>query len=467
MSERSVPYNIDAERAVLGSCLLERETILVVRNLVGADEFYLEKHALVYNAILACLDQRQPPDLVTVAQQLRQRDSLDLVGGVSFLTELLDLPTAVHAEHYARIVRRTARQRRLIELGGQITAAAYDESRDPDELIEEAEQRLNLERSAAACPEDWQGQIIDGRDLHAKTYPHRPMTIDGILPVGPALIHGLPKTKKSWFCLGVSYSVAGGGKALGQLQALKGEVLYIDLEMDEELGNERLKVLFPNERPPEGVKFVYSWPTIEGGAFFRRLDSYLQARPYTRLVVVDTLVRVFPDETKDGYRADARMIDPFVQFCRGRGITILMIYHSRKLGGAGDPILGATGSTGITGSVDSVLELRNDENEPSKGVLLRRGRRLRDDSKLPLKWDVQLGSWAINVQAQAGTITPERRAVLGVIEERGPITPAKIAVVLNRPAPSIRRICGEMQAAGQLISMQGAYDLPYDESQIA
>jgi hypothetical protein len=235
--------------------------------------------------------------------------------------------------------------------------------------------------------------------------------------------------------------------------------------MDEELGNERLKVLYPNERPPEGVKFVYQWPTIEGGAFFRRLDSYLQARPYTRMVVVDTLVRVFPEETRDGYRQDAKLIDPFVKFTRGRGITILLIYHSRKLGGSGDPILGASGSTGITGSVDSVLELRNDEDEPSKGMLLRRGRRLKDDSKLPLKWDVQLGSWAINLQA--GTITPERRAVLGVIEERGPITPAKIAVVLNRPAPSIRRICGEMLAAGQLISMQGAYDLPYDESQIA
>ncbi len=241
--------------------------------------------------------------------------------------------------------------------------------------------------------------------------------------------------------MGLSYAVAGGGKALGQLQAQRGEVLYIDLEMDEELENERLKVIFPNTTPPEGVKFVFQWPTIEGGAFFNRLDNYLRARPYTRLVVVDTLVRVFPDETREGYRQDAKLIDPFVQFCKGRGLGILMIYHSRKLGGSGDPILGASGSTGITGSVDTVLELRNDENEPSKGMLLRRGRRLKDDSKLPLKWDAQLGSWAVNLRA--GEITPERRAVLRVVEERGPITPAKIAVVLRSPrrasAASARR----------------------------
>jgi hypothetical protein len=454
-----MPFNIDAERAVLGACLLEREAILVIRNLVGADEFYLEKHAMVYEAILACLELRVPPDQVTVTAQLRQVGRLELIGGGGFLTELVaDTPIAVHAEHYARIVRRTARQRRLIELGAQITAAAYNESRDPDEVIQEAERRLELERSAAASDEDWHGQVFDGRAIHAKQFPLRPAIVEGILPIGPTIIHGLPKTKKSWFSMNVAYSVACGGMALGHLPAQRGEVLYIDLEMDEELENERLKTLYPTSAPPEGVKFVFNWPTIEGGALFNRLDNYLRARPYTRLVVIDTLVRVFPDETREGYRQDAKLIDPFVQFCKGRGIGILMIYHSRKLGGSGDPILGASGSTGITGSVDTVLELRNDENDPSKGLLLRRGRRIRDDGKLHLKWDVQLGGWAIN--QKAGQLTPERMALLEILQEHGPLTPQKIAALLDRPAPSVRRLCQDMHQCGQLINMQGIYASP-------
>lgn len=461
--DRPIPFDITAERAVLGSCLLEREAILAVRGLVAVTDFHLHKHGLVYEAILECLEDKVPPDIITVRERLQRRDSLDVVGGLAFLGELTqDVVTAVHVEHYARIVARCARSRRVIELGAEIIARGY--ANDPDRAIEEAEQLLGIERDIAASSDDWQGHVRDGRDIWRKTYPPRPFIVEGILPVGVTMIHGLPKTKKSWFMLGTSYSVAGGGMALGHLQAQKGEVLYMDLEMDEELSNERLRVLYPQEAPPEGVKFFYQWPTIDNG-FFSRLDNYLRARPYTRLVVVDTLVRVFPDETKDGYRQDSKLIDPFVQFCKGRGIGICLIYHSRKLGGAGDPILGASGSTGMTGSVDSVLELRNDDNEPSKGTLLRRGRRLKDDSNLPLKWDVQLGSWAIN--KRAGEITPERRAVLHVVEERGPITPSKIAVVLNRPAPSIRRICQEMQAAGQLINLQGAYDMPYDESQIA
>jgi hypothetical protein len=461
--ERSVPFDLQAERATLGSCLIERDAILAVRGVVASSDFYLEKHALIYDAILDCLDDKVPPDPVTVADRLRRRENYDLVGGIAFLSELvMEVPTAVHVEYYARLVAKTARSRRVIELGGQIAASGYNN--DPDRAIEEAEQLLGLERTIAASADDWQGHVRDGRDIWKKVYPPRPFIVEGIMPVGVTMIHGLPKTKKSWFMLGTAYAVAGGGKALGHLQAQQGEVLYMDLEMDEELTNERLRVLFPNELPPDGVKFFYEWPTIDNG-FFRRLDNYLRARPYTRLVVVDTLVRVFPDETKDGYRQDSKLIDPFVQFCKGRGIGIALIYHSRKLGGAGDPILGASGSTGITGSVDSVLELRNDENEPSKGMLLRRGRRLKDDSNLSLKWDVQLGSWAIN--QRAGELTPERRAVLRLVEERGPTTPAKMAVILNRPAPSVRRLCQEMHAAGQLLNMQGAYALPYDESQIA
>jgi hypothetical protein len=464
--DKPVPYDLAAERAVLGSCLIERETIIGVRGLVASADFYLEKHALIYDAILECLDNKVPPDFITVRECLNRHDTLTVAGGEDLLFKLIDYATseaiAVHADHYARIVARCARSRRLIELGGQIAASGYNN--DPDQAIEEAEQLLSLERTIAANADDWQGHIRDGRDIWAKKFVPRPFIIEGIMPIGVTMIHGLPKTKKSWFMLGASYAVAGGGKALGQLQALAGEVLYLDLEMDEELSNERLRVKYPTEAPPAGVKFFYQWPTIDNG-FFSRLENYLRARPYTRMVVVDTLVRVFPDETRDGYRQDSKLIDPFVQFCKGKGVGITLIYHSRKLGGSGDPILGASGSTGITGSVDSVLELRNDENEPSKGMLLRRGRRLKDDSKIPMKWDVQLGSWAVD--QRAGELTPERRAVLRVVEERGFITPAKIAVLIDRPAPSVRRLCQEMQVAGQLINMQGAYGMPYDESQIA
>lgn len=461
MSERSVPFNIDAERAVLGSCLLEREAILVVRNQVGADEFYLEKHAMVYEAILACVADRRPPDLVTVAAELRRLDRFDLVGGMFFLTELLsETPTAVHAIHYAKIVRRTARQRRLIELGAQITAAAYNEGLDPDEVIEEAELRLNLERAAASSPDDWEGLMEDGRDIWKMQFEPRPFIIEGLFPAGITLLHGLPKTRKSWLAMNLCYAVAAGGKALGHLQAQQGEALYLNLEMDRELLNERLRVMFPNEQPPAGVKFFYEWPLMDNG-LFTRLENYLQARPYTRLIVVDTLVRVLPDvDGREGYRSDARMLEAWTKFNANRGLAVVLIHHSRKASGGGDPIQSLSGSTAYGGSVDSALELLiPNQNNLSKGVINRRGRRLRDDSKLHLTWDVHIGSWRINTRASE--ITPERRAVLDALEDLGgQATPQKVATMLDRPAPSVRRLLKEMEHAGQLISAQGLYMMP-------
>lgn len=453
--DRSVPFDLQAERAVLGSCLIDREVIIGVRNLVAAADFHLEKHALIYEACLSCFDDKVPPDLVSVASRLRDRDHLDLVGGLVFLGELCqEVITPVHAPHYARTVAKTARQRRFIQHFGDLAAAAYE--RDPDEVEQEARQRLDLERRAAALGDDWQGQMEDGADIWRKKYTPRPFVVEGILPAGVTLLHGLPKTNKSWLCKGVSYAVAQGGKALGHLQADKGEVLYLNLEMDEELLNERLRVMFPNEAPPRGVKFFYEWPTIDG-AFFTRLENYVTARPYTKLVIVDTLVRVLPLETKDGYRADARLIEPFTKFNANRGLAILLIHHSRKLSGGNDPIMGASGSTGITGSVDSVLELIKDPDDRTRGKITRSGRRIKDETPLPLKWDALLGQWGITEQTQR--ITPERKAVLKLLEDHGPMMPNQIAVLLDRPRGSVRRLLNEMLTAGQLANLNGLYDL--------
>jgi hypothetical protein len=465
--ERPVPFDLDAERALLGACLIEREAILAVRNLVASAEFYLEKNALIYDAMLDCVDAKIPPDLTTVVAQLREKDHLDIVGGLFYLSELANAtPTAVHAPHYARIVRRMAQRRRLIELGGQISAAGYDTTRDPDDLVSEFEQLLELERKSAASAEDWQGHMEDGRDIWRMQFTPRPFIIEELLPAGVTLMHGLPKTRKSWLAMNLCYAVASGGRALGHLVAQQGEALYLNLEMDRELLNERLRVMFPDSEPPPRVKFFYEWPLMNAG-LFSRLENYLSSRPYTRLIVVDTLVRVLPDvDGREGYRSDSRMLEAWTKFNANRGLAILLIHHSRKAGGGGDPIISLSGSTGYGGSVDSALELElPDQNNLSVGRINRRGRRLRDDSPLKLKWDVQIGSWSID--KRSNEITPERRAVLRVVEERGPITPSKLAIVLNRPAPSIRRICQEMQAAGQLANVGGAYAMPYDESQIA
>lgn len=138
-----LPSNLEAERAVLGSLLMDRDAILVVEPVVTPQDFMLEKHRFVYEAVLRCSSRRIPPDLQTVGEALRAKDRLVEVGDLSFLVELSSsVPTSYHAEYYARIVAHLGYCRRLIAAGGRITALGYASDRDEAELTAQATAEL-------------------------------------------------------------------------------------------------------------------------------------------------------------------------------------------------------------------------------------------------------------------------------------------------------------------------------------
>ena len=141
--ERLPPSNIEAEQSVLGSLLIDRDAVIRVAAFLKAEDFYSANHGIIYQAILDLYNQRTPPDFVTVVDELDRRGRLDDVGGVAYLTELLNsVPTAVHVEYYGRIVERTATLRRLIQAGSEIVQIGYDPSRDVEEALDQAEQAL-------------------------------------------------------------------------------------------------------------------------------------------------------------------------------------------------------------------------------------------------------------------------------------------------------------------------------------
>lgn len=143
LAERSIPYNLEAERSVLGAIFIHRDAILSVASWLRPEDFYREPHAWIYEAQLACYSRREPPDLVTVAAELERRGRLDAVGGVGYLSSLVDaVPTAVHVEYYGRIVERCAVLRRLIAAGGQIAAIGYEAPEDVDEALSRAEELI-------------------------------------------------------------------------------------------------------------------------------------------------------------------------------------------------------------------------------------------------------------------------------------------------------------------------------------
>lgn len=118
---KGIPANLEAERAVLGSLLIDPDAILKIANFLRAEDFYRERHAWLYAAMMGLHERREPLDFVTVVDELERRGYLEEIGGPAYVTDLVaSTPSAMYVDHYARIVERTALLRRLISAAGQI-----------------------------------------------------------------------------------------------------------------------------------------------------------------------------------------------------------------------------------------------------------------------------------------------------------------------------------------------------------
>lgn len=137
------PHNVEAEESVLGAVMMSAEAANVALEHLQADDFYRPAHQLVYEAITGLFDANQPIDAITVADALRRSGALDRVGGVAFLTRLLDtVPTTSNVDYYAGIVSETAARRRLMAAGATVGGLAMQTDRDIAEVLDNAEQAV-------------------------------------------------------------------------------------------------------------------------------------------------------------------------------------------------------------------------------------------------------------------------------------------------------------------------------------
>lgn len=135
------PQNIEAEQSLLGALLIDKDAIIKIAESLSPNHFYRsDQHGRIYEAILKLFEQRAPIDLVTVTEQLKQTESLDIAGGSAYLTTLVNaVPTSAHIEHYARIIKEHSLRRSLISQATDLIERAYDESLPMDQLLDFAE----------------------------------------------------------------------------------------------------------------------------------------------------------------------------------------------------------------------------------------------------------------------------------------------------------------------------------------
>ncbi len=137
------PHSDDAEKSVLGSILIDKDAIVQVSEFLQPDHFYQNKHGDIYRAMVALFEAREPIDLVTLPQKLKAMKLLDGVGGVSYISTLVEgVPSSANIKHYGEIIQAYYTRRRLISDSSLMIEMSFDEGTDVSHILDNAEQKV-------------------------------------------------------------------------------------------------------------------------------------------------------------------------------------------------------------------------------------------------------------------------------------------------------------------------------------
>lgn len=142
--EKVPPQNLEAERAVLGAMLLEKDTIpKVLQIITDSKSFYSEVHALIHEGIVSLFNENKPVDILALKENFHKKEKLKGVGGASYLADLVNsVPTTVNVAYYAQIVKEKHILRDLLKTADFIRSLSYDDSQDLDILLDKAQSSI-------------------------------------------------------------------------------------------------------------------------------------------------------------------------------------------------------------------------------------------------------------------------------------------------------------------------------------
>ena len=241
------PQNTEAEASILGSVLIDSDAIVKIADIIRPEDFYDERHARIYEAILQLYERHSPIDVLTLSDQLRSTGMLDMVGGASYITELTNfVPTATHADRYAEIIAQKSMRRRLIKASQSIAELGFDETQSLQELIENAETRLfevsqqHIKQDISSIENILSSSFDRLDELHKDKgklrgvptgYKDLDNVLAGLQPSDLFILAARPSMGKTAFSLNLAHNVA--------LKA-KMPVLIFSLEMSKEQLVDRL-----------------------------------------------------------------------------------------------------------------------------------------------------------------------------------------------------------------------------------
>lgn len=167
-AERELPYNKEAELGVIGCVLTDAKSVAASAEIIKPEDFYFTANREIYAAVMSLFNENRPADFVTVSDRLAQKDKLDAVGGVQYLTAAVtSIATTENIVYHSQIVKEKSTLRKLIKASGAISELAYAGDGEIERILERSEQ-LIFDVSATREQSD----IVPIHDVLMPTYQH-------------------------------------------------------------------------------------------------------------------------------------------------------------------------------------------------------------------------------------------------------------------------------------------------------
>ena len=296
-------------------------------------------------------------------------------------------------------------------------------------------------------------KLWSAAELAETDFPAPTWLIPGILPEGGlVLLAGKPKVGKSWLALDMACELSTGGAVCGIPVEKVVKTLYLALEDTPR----RLKTRIQQAglTANKNTLITTTWPKLSDEGLAMLEETIKQAG--IQVVIVDTLAKVKPSLTSrvvSLYDNDYEILSNLKELADRLEITIVVVHHLRKALSV-DPIEEVSGTTGITGAVDTILVLKRARTE-ADGTLFITGRDC-EEQNLALRF--KSGRWEVLGDAKLYEISKERREILEAIDELGgSAKPKEIAEILGKNHNTIKVFLRKLEAEGLVNSIGGSY----------
>ena len=137
------PHDLEAEQAILGSMLTDKDAVIASVEVLKGEDFYREDNKAIYTAILNLYTRAEPIDIITVKSELESMGKLDQIGGLEYLAQLPEkVPTTANALKYIKIVEEKSTLRTLIKAANEIIESGYNQTEEVEDIMEGAEKKI-------------------------------------------------------------------------------------------------------------------------------------------------------------------------------------------------------------------------------------------------------------------------------------------------------------------------------------